>query len=84
MKKKTFCILLAVWILALATFVGLISCSLNKDNDDGNVSTPPATEQGSGNNGGSGDSGNDDGNGDLDDDEGGNVYGDDGNEWIGG
>ena len=97
MKKKTFYILLAVWILALATLIGTIGFSLNKDEDGSNVSTPPTTQQGSGSNNNGGNSGNNGGNsgnngggsnsdaGNDDEDDGkGNVYGDDGRDWIGG
>ena len=64
MKKKTFYILLAVWIMALATFVCVIGCSLNKDDGGSSLPTPPSTEQGSGSgSGGSGNGGSGSGNG---------------------
>ena len=94
MKKKTFYILLAVWVMALATFFCVLGCSLNKDADDGSsLPTPPATQQtpgnggssSGGNNGGSNNGGSNNG-GNTGGNEGGsgNVYGDDGRDWISG
>ena len=96
MKKKTFYILIAVWVMALATFLCVLGCSLNKDNDGGSsLPTPPPAQQTPSTGGGSNGGGNNDGgsnnggssNGgstDGDEDGNGNVYGDDGRDWIGG
>ena len=95
MKKKTFYILIAVWVMALATFLCVLGCSLNKDNGGGSsLPTPPPAQQtpstgggsnGGGNNGGSNNGGSSNGGSTSGDEDGnGNVYSDDGRDWIGG
>lgn len=79
MKKKTLYILLAVWIVALATLITVcVTAFGDKDNIDGGSVAPPSVEQGGGDGNNSSDSGNNN-----DDDNGGGSSDNDENSWTG-